>query len=75
MYNSFDKYKHNRLVFIIIRVIYSYNILCILDLKVLMQDFMSLIASFSGKLYRLRGYDNQKKLLSKAGDYIEQKQQ
>lgn len=42
--------------------------------EVLMQDFMSLIASFSGKLYRLRGYDNQKKLLSKAGDYIEQKQ-
>lgn len=43
--------------------------------EVLLQDFMSLIASFSGKFYRLRGYDNQKKLLSKAGDYIEQKQQ
>lgn len=46
----------------------------ILPQEVLMQDFTS-IASFSGKLYRLRGYDNQKKLLSKAGDYIEQKQQ
>lgn len=42
--------------------------------KIIMQDFMSLIASFSGKFYRLRGYDSQKKLLSKAGDYIEQKQ-
>lgn len=29
----------------------------------LMQDFMSLIASFSGKFYRLRGYEQQRKLL------------
>lgn len=28
----------------------------------LMDDFMSLIASFSGKYYRLRGNDNKKKL-------------
>lgn len=39
--------------------------------EVLMQDFMKLVASFSRKIYRLRGYDNQKKLLSRAGDYIE----
>ena len=32
----------------------------------LMQDFMSLIASFSGKFYRLRGYEQQRKLLSDA---------
>lgn len=38
--------------------------------EVLMQDFMSLIASFSGKFYRLRGYANQKKLLKKAGEII-----
>lgn len=43
--------------------------------EVLMQDFMSLIASFSGKFYRLRGYNNQKKLLKKAGEKIDEKQQ
>ena len=32
----------------------------------LMQDFMSLIASFSGKFYRLRGYRQQKQLLEAA---------
>jgi len=32
----------------------------------LMQDFMSLIASFSGKFYRLRGYEQQRKLLHDA---------
>lgn len=42
--------------------------------EALLQDFMNLIASFSGKYYRLRGYVNQKKLLHKAGEYIEQKQ-
>lgn len=36
----------------------------------LLQDFMSLIASFSGKFYRLRGWANQKKLLKKANDEI-----
>lgn len=32
----------------------------------LMEDFMSLIASFSGKFYRLRGYKERKKLLETA---------
>ena len=29
----------------------------------LIQDFLSLLASFSGKYYRLRGYENQRKFL------------
>ena len=32
-------------------------------LEILMQDFMSLLASFSGKFYRLRGWENRKKFL------------
>lgn len=36
----------------------------------LLQDFMSLVASFSGKFYRLRGYEQQKRLLSKAHEVI-----
>lgn len=40
----------------------------------LLQDFMSLIASFSGKFYRLRGYEQQKQLLNKAKDEINEKQ-
>ena len=32
-------------------------------MEVLMQDFMSLIASFSGKFYHMRGWEQQKKLL------------
>ena len=28
-----------------------------------MQDFMSLLASFSGKFYRLRGWEQRKKFL------------
>lgn len=36
----------------------------------LMQDFMSLVASFSGKFYRLRGWEQQKKLLSRANEVI-----
>lgn len=32
----------------------------------LMSDFMSLIASFSGKYYRMRSKENQKKLLKEA---------
>lgn len=40
----------------------------------LMQDFMSLIASFAGKFYRLRGYDQQKQLLRDAEDKIDDKQ-
>ncbi len=38
----------------------------------LMEDFMSFIASFSGKLYRLRGYDEKKKLLKEADRRIEE---
>lgn len=41
--------------------------------EVLMQDFMNLIASFSGKFYRLRGYENQRKLLDKAGEEIDKR--
>lgn len=40
----------------------------------LMQDFMSLIASFAGKFYRLRGYAQQKELLAKAERNIEEKE-
>jgi len=40
----------------------------------LMQDFMSLIASFSGRFYRLRGYKQQKELLQKAGEVIHEKE-
>lgn len=40
----------------------------------LMHDFMNLIASFSGKFYRLRGYEQQKMLLEKAKDHIDEKQ-
>lgn len=36
----------------------------------LMSDFMSLIASFSGKFYRLRGYDQQRKLLERAQEEL-----
>lgn len=36
----------------------------------LLQDFMSLLASFSGKFYRLRGYEQQKQLLDKAHGVI-----
>lgn len=37
----------------------------------LMDDFLSLIASFSGKLYRLRGTKEKKKLLNEANIRIE----
>ena len=36
----------------------------------LMQDFMSLIASFAGRFYRLRSKENQKKLLKAAENTI-----
>lgn len=36
----------------------------------LLQDFMSLLASFSGKIYRLRGWSQQKQLLEKIGGEI-----
>ena len=34
---------------------------------------MSLVASFTGKYYRLRGYEEQKKLLKTAEKNIEEK--
>jgi putative resolvase len=39
----------------------------------LLQDFMSLVVNFSGKLYRLRGYQQQEQLLLKAGDTLAEK--
>lgn len=39
----------------------------------LMQDFMSLIASFSGKFYKLRGIEQRKKLLARAHENLENK--
>lgn len=39
----------------------------------LLQDFMSLVASFSGKLYRLRGYEQKKQLLLKVGEELDKK--
>lgn len=41
----------------------------------LLEDFMSLIASFSGKFYRLRGYENQKKLIQLAHDEVSKKEE
>lgn len=40
----------------------------------LLQDFMSLLASFSGKLYRMRGWKQQQELLAKAGEVLAEKQ-
>lgn len=40
-------------------------------LEVLMQDFMSLLASFSGKFYRLRGWKQQKQFLETVEKEIE----
>ena len=37
-----------------------------------MNDFMALIASFSGRFYRLRTRNNQKKLLNDAEKLVEQ---
>ena len=37
----------------------------------LLQDFMSLIASFIGKFYRLRGYEQKKQLLRTAGNELD----
>lgn len=36
----------------------------------LLQDFMSLLASFSGKFYRLRGYEQKKQLLERANEEL-----
>lgn len=40
----------------------------------LLQDFMSLIASFSGKFYRLRGYEQQQQLINKLQDTLNEEQ-
>lgn len=37
----------------------------------LMQDFMSLLASFTGRFYRLRSREHQQKLLNRAGEALE----
>ena len=38
----------------------------------LLDDFLSLTTSFSGKLYRLRGYEEKKKLLAQANKRVEE---
>ena len=42
---------------------------------ILMEDFMSLIASFSGKFYRLRGWEQRRKLLNDALQELPQQEQ
>lgn len=42
--------------------------------EILLQDFMSLLASFSGKFYRLRGWEQQKKLLKKISAEVESRE-
>lgn len=39
--------------------------------EVLMQDFMSLLASFSGKFYRIRGWKQRKRFLDDAQNEVE----
>ena len=41
--------------------------------EALMGDFMALLASFSGRFYRIRGWDQQRRLLADAGDIINEK--
>lgn len=41
----------------------------------LLQDFMSLLASFSGKFYRLRGYEQKRRLLQTVGEELEKTHQ
>ena len=41
----------------------------------LIQDFMSLIASFSGKYYKLRGLRHERMLLERANEEIDKKEQ
>ena len=42
------------------------------DHEELMQDFMSLLASFSGRFYRLRSREHQQQLLNRAGEQLDQ---
>lgn len=44
-------------------------------MEVLMQDFMSLFASFTGKFYRVRGYEQQKKFLKDIDNTIKEKRE
>lgn len=41
--------------------------------EALMSDFMALLASFSGRFYRIRGWDQQRRLLADAGNVIDRK--
>lgn len=43
--------------------------------EVLMQDFMSLLASFSGKFYRIRGWEQQKKFLKDVKEEVNNHEQ
>ena len=38
-----------------------------------MEDFMSLLTSFSGKFYRLRGWEQQRKLVDNVSKNLEGK--
>jgi hypothetical protein len=38
-----------------------------------MEDFMSLLTSFSGKFYRLRGWEQQRKLIDNVSKNLEGK--
>lgn len=42
-------------------------------LEILMQYFMSLLASFSGKFYRLRGWEHRKKFLADVTDEVDRR--
>lgn len=42
--------------------------------EILLQDFMSILASFSGKFYRLRGWEQQKKLLEEVSMEVESRE-
>lgn len=41
----------------------------------LLEDFMSLLASFSGKFYRMRGYKEQRRLLEEAEGILQKKEE
>lgn len=41
--------------------------------EALMSDFMALLASFSGRFYRIRGWEQQRRLLVDAGNVIDRK--
>jgi len=54
---------------ITVEVLYSKNEATLQE--ELLQDFMNLLASFSGKFYRLRGYEQKQQLLAKAGEELD----